>query len=173
MSAGNRHYIPFPTPTHQAGFTLVEALVTGTIASIVISGIVVLFSFVGNRLESVGIEQQLAQESDFIISVISRAVRNGSSVSITGSQISIGIPPSTTRTFRVESSSKRLQNDEGGTFNPVPTPYQCEIDSFDVSPLYTNKGVRFSFVLSKTSGSTTIQFPRVTASALCKQKTSL
>lgn len=67
---------------NNSGMTLVEVLVTGIIAAIVIGSAVIFFGFTGNRLQSVITDTQFGQESNFIIEHIARNVRSGGTINI-------------------------------------------------------------------------------------------
>ncbi len=150
----------------QSGFTLLEALITGAISSIVIGGILVLVSFVGNRLEATGIEQQLSQESAFISEFICRKVREGANVAVSGGN-SIMVTGPTENGAIVFSTGANPISFAGANVN---LPYRSRIQGFTLLQLPT--GVRVSFSLAKSVGSNMYTTPLVTVNCLCKSATS-
>ncbi len=145
-----------------------EALVTGTIATVVIAGIVVFFSFVGNRMEAVSRTQRLSEESAFYGELLCREIRRAKSVSAasaTGEKLHIVLNgnPETPNLFLDRGPIPLSKNASGS--EAIRTPYQSQIAMFAYSPLI--EGLAITFQLTK-DGDT---FPPVTVNCICKNGT--
>jgi len=166
-----------PALSRASGVTLIELLVTGIISVVVISGVVVFFNFIGNRMEGVSSEQQLGIEGSFIIEEIARSVHRGDSAAAPSTkQLDIYLNSSLQVSYQLaqdpvsgEDTLKRWVL--GGSDTAVfATPFRCTMkyDSFFVYANRQGAGMDFTLVNRNMGIPDTLAFRM---NAVCKNGT--
>jgi len=164
---------------NRRGVTLVEALVTLIIASIVFSGAFFLVSQYNRMIKENMVSQQLQQEGAVITEIVSRTVRNGKYVTV---------HPNTTAPDEIKDSVKNIDvyYPGGGSANlqinnntlikdnsPI-VAFSCELTDKTCFKVYPNGSrISISISLEKTLNEKTYTYTTIIEEVRCKNVNAL
>lgn len=165
--------------TNHQGVTLVEALVTLILSSIVFGGIFFVVSEYHDMIEENLTAQQLQQEGAIITETVSRTVRNGKYVTINTDVTAPDVLRDTIKSINVYypgggSANLQIKNSTLMKDNVPIVAFSCDLTDETCFKVFPNGSrISFSISLEKVLNNKTYTYTNINEEVRCKNVNSL